>query len=283
MKHEQAIYNTIGKTYSHTRKADRRIVTQLCDKLHVDKLESNSHLLDVGAGSGNYTIAIANKRSDINITGLEPSEVMISQSYNNCKKNNPDGNVEFIQAYSNNIPFDNETFDGLTCILALHHFENLAICIQEMMRVVKRGAKVVLLTADPRLKKKIWIDDYFSFLVDSAREVYLPIQELEKYFRPYSLDIIDIEPMMLPMDMEDLFFLSGWSRPDLYLQESVRLGISHFAKAMQSDEKNKMIEDAVINLNADLDSGVWDKKYSQETYGMGQYDGGYRIVSFVKK
>ena len=283
MKNKHAIYNTIGKTYSYTRKADQRIVSQLCRKLCLDDLDPHSNLIDIGAGSGNYTIAIANERKDIKITGLEPSEVMIAQSYDNCKKKNTCDGVDFTQAFASDIPFENETFDGLTCILALHHFENLTLCIKEMMRVVKKNAMVVILTADPRLRKEIWVDKYFSFLVDSAHEVYLPIQDLLEELQPYALGNIDVEPMMLPNDMEDLFFLSGWARPELYLQKSVRSGISHFAKAMQSSKKNKMVDDAIFKLKTDLDTGAWSDKFGKEIANMKNYDGGYRIVSFVKK
>ena len=69
MKSKDAIYNTIGKTYSTTRKADQRIVSQLCNKIFLDDLEPYSNLIDIGAGSGNYTIAIANERRDIKING----------------------------------------------------------------------------------------------------------------------------------------------------------------------------------------------------------------------
>jgi len=283
MKNTHAIYNTIGKTYSHTRKADQRIVTKLCRKLCLDDLELHSNLIDIGAGSGNYTIAIANERKDIKITGLEPSEVMIAQSYDNCRKQNTSDRVDFIQAFASDIPFDNEIFDGLTCILALHHFEDLTLCLEEMMRVVKKNAMVVILTADPRLRKEIWIDRYFDFLVDSTREVYLPTQDLLEKLQPYALGNIDLEPVMLPNDMEDLFFLSGWARPELYLEESVRFGMSHFAKAMQSSEKNKMVNDAIIKLKNDLDTGSWSDRFGTEITNMKNYDGGYRIVSFVKK
>ena len=108
-------------------------------------------------------------------------------------------------------------------------------------------------------------------------------QDLLEKLQPYALGNIDLDPVMLPNDIEDLFFLSGWARPELYLEESVRFGMSHFAKAMQSSEKNKMVNDAIIKLKNDLDTGSWSDRFGREVTNMKNYDGGYRIVSFVKK
>ena len=84
------------------------------------------------------------------------------------------------------------------------NFEDLSSCLKEMMRLIKKYAIVVILTADPRLRKEIWVDKYFGFLVDSAREVYLPIQDLLEELQPYALGNIDVETVMLPDDIEDL-------------------------------------------------------------------------------
>ena len=86
MQLKKAIYNTIGKTYSSTRRADKKIVSRLKDALFLNELKEHGRLVDIGSGSGNYTIAIANKTKDINIVGIEPSSVMIDQASDNFKK-----------------------------------------------------------------------------------------------------------------------------------------------------------------------------------------------------
>ena len=141
----------------------------------------------------------------------------------------------------------------------------------------------MILTADPRLKDDLWIDQYFEFLVESARDTYIPINDLLEILSPYATSSISVEPMLLSADIEDLFFLSGWARPELYLNEIVRKGISHFAKFMQSKEGESMISHAVNKLESDINSGYWLKKYKSQVKSISGYDGGYRIVSFTKK
>ena len=63
----------------------------------------------------------------------------------------------------------------------------------------------------------------------------------------------------------------------------ILVGVGHFAKAMQSSKKNKMVDDAIFKLKTDLDTGAWSDKFGKEIANMKNYDGGYRIVSFVKK
>lgn len=50
-----ANYDTIGKTYTSTRAADPRITRRLIDLL---ALPENSSIIDIGAGSGNYSHAL---------------------------------------------------------------------------------------------------------------------------------------------------------------------------------------------------------------------------------
>lgn len=51
------IYNEIGKTYNVTRRADPHLLQALLDQL---KMSSPATMLDVGAGTGNYSFELAN-------------------------------------------------------------------------------------------------------------------------------------------------------------------------------------------------------------------------------
>jgi precorrin-6B methylase 2 len=55
------LYNSIGKQYNFTRKADPRIVDQIINLLN---LPPKSLIADVGAGTGNYSNALAGKGSN---------------------------------------------------------------------------------------------------------------------------------------------------------------------------------------------------------------------------
>lgn len=90
-----AIYSNIGENYSLHRKADQRIVDTLYFLLG---LPNKSVVADIGAGSGNYSNAIANKGHLV--YAIEPSVKMLSQANFHC-------NVKWIQSTAEQIPIRN--------------------------------------------------------------------------------------------------------------------------------------------------------------------------------
>ena len=68
------LYNSIGQNYNRTRQADSRIVDRLIDLLNLPK---GTTIADVGAGTGNYSNAIAIQ--GYRVVAIEPSQVMQSQ------------------------------------------------------------------------------------------------------------------------------------------------------------------------------------------------------------
>lgn len=68
------LYDSIGSDYNSTRKPDSRIVEQLINLL---ELPTGSIVADVGAGTGNYSYALANL--GYQVIAIEPSQVMQRQ------------------------------------------------------------------------------------------------------------------------------------------------------------------------------------------------------------
>jgi ubiquinone/menaquinone biosynthesis C-methylase UbiE len=276
----KAIYDTIGQTYLRTRQADPHILAALRDALHLGVLPQDAILVDVGAGTCNYTAELAR---DCRIVAIEPSAVMIEQAGQVLGARGVAENVRLVQATADRIPFAAGAFQRLVCILALHHFANVDTCVSEMMRVLAPGGRGAILTADPRLKAPVWVDDYFGFIVEDAREVYLPIEVLAGKFTPFvTAGSLEVRIMTLPRDAQDLFFLAGWARPKLYLDDTVIRGISHCAKALEDPDKAGRLRVAIARLAADLISGRWQERYGEATAALTAYDGGYRIITFSR-
>ena len=105
------LYDTIGQGYARTRASDHRITDRLVGLLN---LPSNATILDVGAGTGKYARAFADR--GYSVIALEPSEVMQAQS-------EPHSGVSFIRATAESIPLPDDSVDGAIVVLAVHHFE----------------------------------------------------------------------------------------------------------------------------------------------------------------
>src|SRR3954453_12149460 len=100
------LYDSIGATYTVTRRTEPRIAAQVWAAL------GDAHtVLNVGAGTGSYEPA------DREVTAVEPSRVMISQR--------PPGAAPAIQASAEQLPFDDDSFDAAMAMITVHHWRDL--------------------------------------------------------------------------------------------------------------------------------------------------------------
>lgn len=256
-----SIYNSIGQQYSKTRIPDIRIVNKLIDLLN---LPTGSTIADIGAGTGGYSFALANQGFIVN--AVEPSIVMQKQAVKHPQ-------VKWFTGYAENLPLTDKSVNGVVSILAIHHFSHLQKAFQEMQRIIRNGA-IVLLTFDIRLAPKIWLYNYFPFLWEDALR-FLPLNEQINLIEINTKRRVEAIPLLLPHDLSDLFTAAAWRRPELYLQPEVRAGISSFALANQD-----LIEQGVQLLTADLRSGEWTQKYG-DIQNLTEIDIGYRFIRII--
>jgi hypothetical protein len=64
-----------------------------------------------------------------------------------------------------------------------------------------------------------------------------------------------VEPVLVPWDCADGFFEAYWRRPEAYLDESVRRGMSVWGSVGPDAEQR-----AVESLRSDLASGRWAER-----------------------
>ena len=100
-------------------------------------------------------------------------------------------------------------------------------------------------------------------------------------FRPPSMTIAElaghlgaqrIEPVPIPHDCRDGFLAAYWRRPQAYLDQRVRDGISVFRLLPPGD-----VESAIERLRADLESGEWARR-NADILEREALDLGYRLV-----
>src|SRR5439155_7278272 len=104
----------IGKTYDETRQADPYIVQRL---LHHLGIVDGTRCLDVGCGTGNYTIALA--QSGLKMVGLDSSQTMIRKAATKSS------DIVWQIGSSNALPFASESFDAVVSTLVHHHFDDV--------------------------------------------------------------------------------------------------------------------------------------------------------------
>jgi ubiquinone/menaquinone biosynthesis C-methylase UbiE len=123
-------YNKISENFSHTR---YKIWHDT--EIFLDKLPSNSSVLEVGCGNGKNMMY----RQDLNFTGIDNSEKLVEI----CRNKNLNVSLHCMT----NLPFENKSFDYTICIASLHHletFERRRTALNEMIRVTKKKILITL-------------------------------------------------------------------------------------------------------------------------------------------
>jgi hypothetical protein len=221
------LYDTIGATYTVTRRTEPRIAEQIWAALG-----DAQTLLNVGAGTGSY------EPSDRDVTAVEPSAVMRAQR--------PAGAAPCVAATAESLPFEDQSFDAAMAIATIDHWQDPIAGLREMRRVARR---VVVFTKDFSDPDLFWLNrDYLPEFADLL------------IGRPSLTDLARAigaraEPVLIPWDCADGFYEAYWRRPAAYLDEHVRRGMSIWARVGRDAEQR-----AVRSLGDDLASGRWAER-----------------------
>lgn len=116
-----------------------------------------SPILDVACGTGNYSVALS--KLGLNVTGVDISAEMVRQAKQKSLE------IQWDISDVNNLPYDNRTFNGATCILAIHHFNDLIMPFQEIHRVMNSG-RFVIFTSSPEQMESYWLTEYFPKAIE---------------------------------------------------------------------------------------------------------------------
>jgi demethylmenaquinone methyltransferase/2-methoxy-6-polyprenyl-1,4-benzoquinol methylase len=114
------------------------------------KDENPENILDIATGTGDLAINLTKTRAK-KIIGLDISEGMLNVGRKKIKERKLNNLVEMIIGDSENLPFENDSFDAVSVAFGVRNFETLEKGLSEIYRVLKvNGVFVVLETSIPQ-------------------------------------------------------------------------------------------------------------------------------------
>lgn len=106
-------------------------------------------ILDIATGTGDLAMMMTNLNPE-KIVGLDISAGMLEVGRQKIKKAGFDNKIDMVIGDSENIPFEDNTFDAITVSFGVRNFENLDKGLKEILRVLKPDGKFVILeTSNP--------------------------------------------------------------------------------------------------------------------------------------
>lgn len=128
---------------------------------------AGSRVLDVAGGTGDLAAQFANKvgtRGTVVIADINASMLEVGRT--RLADRGLIGNIEFVQADAEKLPFPNNHFDCISIAFGLRNVTHQAAALQAMFRVLKPGGKLIVLEfSRPALPALSKVYDFYSFTI----------------------------------------------------------------------------------------------------------------------
>src|SRR3954465_672207 len=142
------LYDSIGATYTVTRRTEPRIATQVWAALG-----DAQTVLNVGAGTGSY------EPSGRDVPAVEPSAVMRAQRAVDA--------APCVAAVAESLPFEDQSFDAAMAFATVHHWQDPIAGLLEMRRVARRVVVFTHDSSDTGWRRRFWLTrDYLPQVAD---------------------------------------------------------------------------------------------------------------------
>ena len=256
-------YNVTGRNYNYTRRADPYLIHLMRTMLNA---REGSTYLDIGCGTGNYTIALSEDGTQF--IGVDPSRVMLQEAKQ--KKTN----ITWTLGNAEHIPYKDQMFSGALASLTIHHWPNLNRGFIEVYRTLKPKSNFVIFTATAEQMQSYWLNHYFPEMMNKSITQMPSLNAITDAAHNAGFRLSSSVEYCIKTDLQDLFLYSGKHNPSMYLDSAVRSNISSFASLSNDIE----IAQGLVKLSSDINSlQFWRVKRTFD-----EKTGDYLMLGFSK-
>ena len=237
------IYNSIGKGYNDTRKADPYISGRIA--AHLQPVDGSVYL-DIGCGTGNYLQYLT--EHGVSLWGIDPSETMLDTAKQKCPGST------LVKGYAEKIPATDDFFSGAMAIFTFHHWTSKQRALSELYRVLKPGSRLVFLSFTPEQMDGYWLAHYFPGMIARSGALIPGEGIMKAMLHEAGFAAVDTEKYFVHEGLQDHFLYSNKFAPAQYLNPEIRKGISSFAAFCDDSE----LHHGLAMLQQDIASGNID-------------------------
>ncbi len=134
-------YTSFDRTEADFPHPEMEILKKRSMSIALSRTMGNT-ILDVGCGIGSTTLQIAKNNPGSEVTGIDLLKNTIEQCRLNAAAYDVK-NAKFTDANVYALPFEDNTFDTVTCFFMLHHLDNIAKALKDIKRVLSIDGTVL--------------------------------------------------------------------------------------------------------------------------------------------
>ncbi|WP_431137234.1 bifunctional demethylmenaquinone methyltransferase/2-methoxy-6-polyprenyl-1,4-benzoquinol methylase UbiE [Psychroserpens mesophilus] len=140
------------------------------------------NILDIATGTGDLAISLAKTNAE-SIVGLDISDGMLEVGRTKINTKKLDGVISMVVGDSENLPFEDNSFDAITVAFGVRNFETLEKGLAEILRVLKpQGIFVILETSVPvKTPFKQGYNFYTKYILPTIGKVFSKDQSAYSY------------------------------------------------------------------------------------------------------
>ncbi|HEY0058704.1 MAG TPA: bifunctional demethylmenaquinone methyltransferase/2-methoxy-6-polyprenyl-1,4-benzoquinol methylase UbiE [Flavisolibacter sp.] len=142
------MFNDIAPRYDLMNRVLSAGIDRLWRRKAIMELKSEpvpQHILDVATGTGDMALMTAKLLRPAQITGIDISEGMLEIGRKKVAGAALSTKIQLLSGDSETINFSDHSFDGVMVAFGVRNFEHLEKGMSEILRVMKPGAKLVVL------------------------------------------------------------------------------------------------------------------------------------------
>ncbi len=123
-------------------------------------IKDGDSVLEVASGPGYLSIEIA-KSGKYKVTGVDISKDLVTIAAANAKEAGV--KVDFIEGNASQLPFKENTFHFIICVLSFKNFKEPVIALKEMHRILKPGGTALIMDLNRNAPKQVMKEFVKSF------------------------------------------------------------------------------------------------------------------------
>lgn len=159
---------------------------------HVDNRADHAPLLDLGAGTGIWTVAFR-QWFDVPVVAVEPSAGMRQVA----RDKGVPGRAWVVAGRAEAIPLGSSTIGSVWMSTVIHHVGDLGQCTRELSRVLRGDGRVLIRNSFPGRHDEIMLFHYFP-AARRVAESFPTIEDLHQLFSRVSFELRELQRVREP-------------------------------------------------------------------------------------